>query len=501
MLTFAIMNNRWLITAVCFIACLQAQGQGQRCQPSGNIIRSVSVNDRGEPVITWDAPADLPANATGYIIYDYLDGATCTKEIDRVGLDERSYTHSAAAPLNGSRTYSMAVNTGNINDGDITRQHAFPYLTAKYDSCRYLLDLQWTAYEGWEGVTYNVYGREKGAVSFKLLRSEITVLQYTTEPDDDIPDNVWYEVYVEAVNTANPAVTSTSNRWVIFTETLQRPDYLAIGRLRYAGHQVQLQFAVDPATRLSTFHVMRSNHLVGDYAPVHTFSDKTLQTWTDDDVHAVYYYRLAAENDCRLVAKQGNVLNNMELLMTADNGEWRLSWNKLFNGQSYSLERLDPSPQQLLREAPDTVCTDKIDPANAALSYCYRLESVTKLGGKSETVACADYEPEILMPDAIDPGSTVQNPHTGRQRNRFGPVLFIAPSLYAYRLEIYDHNGARIAAIEKNIADSPLEKSWTGVHTGGGFVPENNYLYQLEVFFINGKTVKKTGNVAVIYGN
>jgi hypothetical protein len=488
------MNNRWIVAVLCCVACLQARAQV--CQTEGNIIRSVSVNANGEPVITWDAPADLPGNATGYIIYDYFGGTQCTNIIATVGLNVHSFPHSAAKPLTGRRAYSIAFDTGIGNKGNITQQHAFPWLAVVYDSCRYSLDLQWTAYEGWERVTYNVYGYERGT-SPKLIASMIGGLQYTHA--NDIPDNVFYEVYVEAVNAADPAAKSASNRVEVFTKTLQRPAHLTIQHLRHADRAVQLQFAIDPATRLSTFHIMRSGHIGGAYAPVHTFSDKTLQTWTDNDVASVYYYRLAAENNCQLTAVQGNVLNNMELLITAKNGAWYLSWNKLFNGQSYSLARLEPSPQQLLLHAADTVYMDRIDVSAAALNYCYQIESVTDLDGKSMTVACADYEPEVLMPDAIDPKSTVQNPQTGRRRNQFGPVLFIAPSSYAYQLEIYDHNGGRIAFIEKNIADSPLEKSWTGINAYGDFVPENMYLYRLEVVFTNGKTVRKTGNVAVIY--
>jgi hypothetical protein len=181
------------------------------------------------------------------------------------------------------------------------------------------------------------------------------------------------------------------------------------------------------------------------------------------------------------------------------NGAWYLSWNKLFNGQSYSLERLKPLPQSLLSHAADSTYTDRIDVSRAVLNYCYQIESVTDIGGKSTTVACADYEPEVLMPDAIDPKSTVQNPQTRRQRNQFGPVLFTDATSYAYQLEIYDRNGARIAFVEKAYADSPLEKSWTGINTQGDFVPENVYLYRVEIFFTNGKTIKKTGNVTVIY--
>jgi hypothetical protein len=480
---------------ICCAACLQARAQV--CQTSGNIIRSVSVNAAGEPVVTWDAPDGLPGNATGYIIYDYVGGGQCTNIIAAVGLDARSFTHAAAKPLTGRRAYSIAVNTGSGDSGDITQQHAFPWLTAVYDSCRYALDLEWTAYEGREDVTYNIYGGVRGAVP-ALLASMISGLQYTYA--GDIPDNVWYEIYVEAVNTADAAAKSASNRVGVFTKTTQRPAYLTIRHLRYGGDKAQLQFAVDPATRLSTFHVLRSGQLNGAYAPVHTFSDKTLRTWTDDGVRPGYYYRLSAENNCRQTAAQGDTVNSMELFITPDNGGWQLSWSRLFNGLSYSLERLEPSPQPLFSDAPDTAYTDRIGPG-AVLDYCYRVASVTNLGGKSETTACAAYEPEILMPDAIDPKSAARNPQTGRQRNQFGPVLFINPSSYAYRLEIYDHNGGRVAAIEKTFADAPLEKSWTGVHTQGDFVPENMYLYHLELSFTNGKTIKKTGNVAVIYEN
>ena len=495
MLTFVIMNRRWIIVLFCGVACLQARAQV--CQTEGELIRSVSVNAAGEPVITWDASADLPAKATKYIIYDYVGIPNCYNEIARVPLTGSSYTHEAAKLLTGSRTYSLAFERGNEEPTPHTQQHAFPWLTAIYDSCRYAINMEWTAYEGWGGgVTYNVYGGKQGT-SPELLASGLAGLQYTHITA--IPDNVYYEVYVEAVNPANPEVKSVSNRAEVFTKTLQRPAYMTVQALRYADAQVQLQFTIDPATRLSTFHVMRSKQFGGAYAPVHTFHDKTLRTYTDSDVQDVYYYRLAAENHCLLTARRGNVMNNIKLLIEGGNGAWYLSWNRLFNGLSYSLTRLEPSPQPLLWEVADTAYTDRIDPDNAALNYCYQVESMTAIGGKSTAVACADYEPEVLMPDAIDPKSMAQNPQTGRQRNQFGPVLFIDPASYAYRLEIYNRNGGRIAFVEKAIADSPLEKSWTGVNAHGDFVPENMYLYRVEIFFTNGKTIKKTGNVAVIY--
>jgi hypothetical protein len=495
------MNNRCAIVLFCCLACLQAQAQAQ-CPLSGNPIRSVSVNSDGKPVIEWDAPANFD-NAIGYIIYEYLGGNVCTDSIGFVYSDApRSYTDErpdTRPDINGSRAYSIAIKKSLEEKGAISEQHAFSWLSAAtYNPCSYTIDLQWTAYVGWESGTYNIYGGVQGT-TLELLATT-AALQFT---HSDVPDNVDYEVYVEAVNADDPSVKSASNRQKLHTKTLQRPKGLPMDSIRFAGNAVELQFAIDNATQLSTFHIMRSSQIDGIYTPVHTFSDKTSRSYTDNDVHAVYYYRLAAENDCQLIAAQGNVLNNIDLRLAVENGVWHLSWNKLVEGRFYSLTRLEPSPKLLLSDAVDvTTCTDRIDP-NAALDYCYQIEASTaeigEEGKKSVTIACATYEPEVLMPDALNPKSTAANPQTGRQRNQFGPVLFIASTLYSYQLEIYDRNGGKVVAIEKTAADSPLEKSWTGLTSRGEFVPENMYLYRLELTFINGKTVVKTGNVAVLY--
>ncbi len=213
----------------------------QVCQTVGNIVRQVSVNDSGQPVLTWDAPDNLPANATGYIIYDYIGGTNCTEEITRVGLTTFSFIHTDAAPLTGPRAYSIAVNT-TIEPEPITRQHAFAYLQASYDSCTYAVSMQWTPYVGWDDeVAYEIYGGVHGETP-ALLAENITAHQYEVA---GVPDDVLFEVYVAAVNRVGER--SLSNRVALRTKTARRPQFLAITSLAFANNTVDLTLAIDPA--------------------------------------------------------------------------------------------------------------------------------------------------------------------------------------------------------------------------------------------------------------
>jgi hypothetical protein len=495
----------YLLLFAC-VACLSGRAQPP-CQTVDGIIRAVSINGSGRPEIVWDTPSPLAADATGYIIYDYLGGAACTSPIDTVDLLTNSYVHTTApVPPVGPRSYTMAVNTL-IEPYPLTQPHAYSFLTAAYDSCTYAIALQWTPYEGWgQPATYNVYGGLQGNPP-ALMAANVGGTSYVIE---NVPDNVAFEVHVVAVHPADPAVQSTSNRVALQTTTSQRPGYMYIRSIDYEENRVSLQFDIDPATKLPDFTLARSTSPDDGYGAIHAFSDAALHSFVDNQAPAVYYYRLTANNYCRLPAAQSNVLNNIGATMEAQNGTWYIAWDTLYGAwASYGLQRLQPLPAVLLANVSATAHSDAIDLSEPELTYCYQIDAYVVdfdilpfpvlPTPRSTTKICGTYRPEIAMPDAIDPKSTLQNPQTGRQRNQFGPVVYAAPATYGYRLEIYSRNGDRMAAIEKKEHDSPLDKSWTGVAANGDFVAEGTYVYHLHVTYANGTSEKRTGTVAVIY--
>ncbi|MDR0668396.1 MAG: gliding motility-associated C-terminal domain-containing protein [Prevotellaceae bacterium] len=475
----------------------------QMCQTQGALIRAVSINAAGYPEITWAFSFTTDATRIGHLVYDYLGGAACSNLIGETDLLTNVYTHTAVPlPLTGPRSYTVAYKTA-TEPGPLTRQHAYSFLQAAYDSCTYAIALQWTPYEGWDGaVTYNVYGGTQGDPPV-LWTTGHTATSYTLV---NVPDNVSYDIYVVAVHPTDASITSASNRVTVETKTAQRPLSMSISSIEYIDDAVTLQFAIDPTTRLSTFHLTRSDRIDGGYIPIHTFSDKTLTTFTDAPVKSRYYYRLTAENYCRIEAVQGNPWQNIPMTMEAREGAWHLTWHAdyLFSWLNimvpppYTLKRLQPQPATLLSQVFDTTYIDAVDLSNAELKYCYRVEGVLGLA-VSATEVCQTYRPQMIMPDAIAPNSVVQNPATGRQRNQFGPIVYANPTTYRYRLEIYTRNGDLIAAIEKKEADLPTDKSWTGMNRNGSPVQEGVYLYNVQLIYTTGQTETHTGAVTVVY--
>jgi hypothetical protein len=124
----------------------------------------------------------------------------------------------------------------------------------------------------------------------------------------------------------------------------------------------------------------------------------------------------------------------------------------------------------------------------------YTYDKVVTTSGK-----CTYGEASVIMPDAVDPLSTVVNPQTGRARNQFGPVINTNSKNYTYRLTILNRNGAVVADIVKNRDDNPLDKSWNGCLKNGERGAEDIYTYHLSVTFEGGQQEIMTGTVAVVY--
>ena len=489
------------ITLIVFLFCIAyLSGFAQVCQTEGKLIREVSVNANGEPVITWNKPTNLPANATGYIVYDYLGTLPdCTLGIDTLtNFNDTVFIDTRNLPLTETRTYCLVINKSTEPE-PLTQQHAFSFLKAEYDSCRYSITLNWTPYVGWdESATYKIYGGIAGD-AFTLLADNISDTTYTII---DVPDNEFYEVYIEAVNMQETSIVSASNRVTLRTTTPQRPEYLNIHTLKYIDSKVSLQFDIDANTELSTFLVTRGEQPDGIFETIHSFSNKTATLYEDNNVETIYYYQLQALNSCDLQVpvKENNVINNLQLSQETRNGQWHLSWSELYdNNPRYNLNRLQPNPAALLSLSTNTVFDDNIDFTEPSLEYCYRVEAVGEKGVKSITEQCNIYEAEILMPNAVNPTSIVLNVVTGRARNQFGPLVYAHSSMYQYQLEIYGKNGDKIASIQKMETDSPLDKSWLGTLSNGNYAPEGMYIYRLKLTFTDGRVVTKTGSVAVVY--
>ncbi len=491
--------KRWLyyIVSIC-TCCVSTIGNAQVCQTYGNIITAVTTDPlTGFQVIQWKDPAALNASAIKYIVYEYLGGAYCTQEITRVPITQHTYT-DPVVPVS-QKKYTIAIDIGTAYPEPITHEHgpAFIY-ECNYDACNYALQLKWNAYVGWaQSPEYRVYASEDGGANWSLKGT----LSSTEFVIANLPDNVNYGVYVEAVNADDTNVRSISNtRWVM-TATQKRPAYIDLTSIDYRNEESLLGFSLDlTADPAFQYIVQRAPSGTADFEQRGQFADKTQTSFRDTDVSTVFDYRLLAVNACNLPVRTSNVLNNIILSMEQEGSNVQLEWTASnIPGATYEIACVSPAVGTL---ATGIVATSVILPipdmmAYPSLELCYRITAGNGAVSSSAT-ACINYLPEIYMPDAVNPYSTVQHPTTLRRRNQFGPVINIHPSTYSYQLEIYSRNGTLVARMNKSLTDDPLEKSWNGTHKNGDIVREDIYTYSLKVTFVSGKTVSKTGTVTVI---
>ncbi|MDR3184893.1 MAG: hypothetical protein LBT49_05755 [Prevotellaceae bacterium] len=477
------------------LLCNVLPARAQECRPEGNLITAVSVitNPDGseQTLITWDTPPGLPADAAGYIIYEYAGPPYCANPVHTIyDRTATSYTRSGFHPGG----YTVAVYRATAPPSSLPQHHVPPVISAAgYDACRYSVSLTWSPYVGWDepDITYNIYVLLDGQRQQLAGRIAGTAFLW-----HDAPDNKTIDFYVQAVRS--DGITGDSPHERVTTATLQRPAAIDLSRLEYAGNEVRLNFHIDPATALTQFEVQRAAD--AGFDTQYTFSDKTLATYAES-AGGAFSYRVAAKNDCGQIARVSDTLQNFMLDMTSQYDAWQLQWTTPASGQPYrfSLYRL-PDAATLVSGTTNNTFVDPVTDLHRrqSLKYCYRLEATTA-HGESVSEACAFYRPRIAMPDAVNPFGTAANLHTGRVRNQFGPITNAHPATYTYRLKIINRNGAKIADITKDLGDNPTEKSWNGCFADGAAVPAEAYTYSLEMQFEGGHSERLTGPVVVLY--
>ena len=494
----------WLLCA----HTLQAQGDG--CQTKDNMIKSVSVVEYSgsyNAFITWNKPDNMPPDANGYIIYEFLGLPYCWQLKAVISsLTVTNYTLPDVAPLG----YTIAVNRP-LEPDPHTHRHrqSMIELPITFDPCTYEAEIHWTPYIGWDAADteYAVLVDVGDTGTYTLLAAGLSATSYVWS---NAPARETIKIKVRAVNKRDNTAVSDSKPETTFFNFPRPPVNIFLSELQDNGGSYSLYFNIDPTTELTDFEVQRATD-DGDFSTVYTFSDKSLSNYTDVAGAGLFRYRIAAKNECGNVVCSSSEVVNIRLDIIQDGSNWQLQWSSARPALivHYTLDRQLPAPANLLLNSTATSYTDPITVvlAESSLQFCYTILGrvirdiewwlappvVTTSGN------CAYCKPTITMPDAVDPLSTVVNPQTGRARNQFGPVISADPRSYSYRLTILNRNAAVVADIVKNPNDSPLDKSWNGYLKNDIQGPEEVYTYHLSVEFEGGYQETITGTVVVVY--
>jgi hypothetical protein len=236
-----------------------------------------------------------------------------------------------------------------------------------------------------------------------------------------------------------------------------------------------------------------------------SYSD-TQDTWETRSKR--YFYRINAYDGCDRLKRVSSFTNSMVLRAFPDDMNIHIEWSKFLVSNPHNLLRYrlyriaykpEPTPPELIYTALNSTDSTFVDNVSGLQGkgylpkFCYYIEAIENLMyvGRLKTsqsrLVCVDIQPEIIMPNAIDPLSIVV--YMKVPRNVFAPRMNFEST---YKLLIYNRNGGLVY--------QGLNSGWNGRMPNGDLAREGAYIYRLEVTMESGRVITKTGSVTVMYG-
>ncbi len=509
--------HRILTFTILFIAagCLaQDDPEPKPIWPTFNLL---TLNPQtGNPTLTWTQPEYNPLypDPTGYIIYKPQGGGGWTP-IDTVDASTFTYTDLNNNGLNSSIRYVIA-SKGPVEPSPLTPPHGSINVTAKYDSCGNKIDISWNHYLGWGNRIehYNVYIGENPDWEQLTLTTTTPGTQNITF-HEVLPNRTYY-IYVEA-KKRDEELYSKSNLTHINTRIAIAPQFMFIDSIIARDKQNEIHFTIDPNTEFRKFKLVRwessdsissiftVKNLFEFTEPSTIYFADTTDSWAARS--RPFYYKINAYNGCNRIKKVSNLSNTIIIRAYSKGNKTTISWEEFYsakdNSIKYNLYRIayrEGVPiSEMIYQAENPIETEYVDDLSifegqSFQSYfCYYVEAHEVLGGgltdrlsRSRTI-CTRVDPDVTMPNAIDPLSTIVR--EGIPRNIFAPTISFESS---YKLIIYSRGGSIV--FEGN------SEGWNGRLPNGQLAPEGTYVYRLEVISESKKIKSKTGTVTVIYG-
>ena len=483
--------------------------------PADNILRhEISRKAYTSPNYYFETPPTASVNMPDTIYEELIPG---------IETQRQTYRIRAANPTDVS----------SITDAYLTMQFA-----GTYNPCANRIDLRWTEYKrlaintatgqideaNTEANTYNqaiqyqVWGHP--GTQYDPAQAQALTTRSPQSQDITLPDpqmnyqlltDTTYQLIVKAY-MPGATDTATSHLLTISTQNRRLLQRFNIDSIISSQGLVNLYFDLDHNTQLDTFALYRSDIPFRPLKWYYRADEVTAYQDRDVAPGQVYNYSLVAFR-CGKPALTSDTASNIRLYATPLGQKAQLIWTDAGYNSTYTLARnLTPT---IIYTGDDSMYIDH----TTADSLCYGPKTYTYTIESHRTTATGNHtysrsEPSritleqiIVLPDAIDPKSTIQQSHSCHcttdctyQRSHFGPIMDLHPNSYQLTIEIFNRAGQRIFGRIKHF-DDPLEKSfhyWDGRYNGA-YVHAGAYAYSLRIEFQNRQPILLRGTVTVAY--
>lgn len=492
--------------------------QNQNCMSSSNLdgglfedlipppipfIQSVSVDTTsGDITVTWDVN---PAEDTyGYIIYNQNSTGFFVDYDTIWGRPNTSYTFSGIS-IEEALSFTVAAFDSCFTDfipptyqtSGKAEVHTLIWLEANINACDELLNLSWTAYEGWSDLTgYSIY--------YKTENSDWVFAGSSNNLNAAIPivPGFSYTVAVQANATSGASSFSPTINLTFTPPGAPEIHYLATATV--TNNDVLIRYFTSIAPNAAKVSLQKYN--IGQEVfeeleeriitqAMETFYDFNAQPNKHSET-----YRLLAIDSCDNPTISTHIGKTIFLEAIPNHArlEVLLQWSKYeqFAGpvSEYRIYRAyDGMPMEIIA----TVATstrnfvDQVgDLLNTPGSFCYVVEAVEGINtfgfaeNSMSNEACALIEPLIYIPNAIIINGI---------NELFMPVISYY-DVNSYELSIMNRWGELIFR-----TNNPNE-GWNGQDGGHNRVNEGTYVYVLRINNGEFTEITKRGHVSVLIG-
>ncbi len=389
------------------------------------------------------------------------------------------------------------------NSTNLREYHSTMFCTAQVSTCPLQINLEWTAYHG-----YNIQVDEYQIIEVTGTNTEqIIQIVNASELHTQIMPNQDEEhrFFVRAVfkDIKGNVQRSTSNMVLTNNNVFKYPKFITPYFISVTPENaVQMAFTVDTNTDFSDYIVQRS---LGDSLHFETIdtvqfavADITplrLELENEFSAETLKYYRIAALDNCGFpimfspaitpVCLHAEEQSDVEhLLQWTTPPLWTNGYNSFRIFRSYdnnAVEEIGTS------DAPNF--TDNLsDNYKIGAHICYYMETSQQIENETVTITsntvCIEKNYRLVVPNAINPNSSIVENRTFQPK-----YAFVSGD---YELQIFDRTGARI------FISHDINVGWDGTMRGNQ-LPAGVYQYKITVKMPNGVNIERLGSVNVVY--
>ena len=367
-------------------------------------------------------------------------------------------------------------------------------LKGTIDTCKNIINLNWTKYVGWtESIKYYYIYKMLNKSNYYVIDS---VSNLTTNYAVKTNTNETVDYYVAAVNSKYLNYRSSSNNVTFLAGNRNSNQDLKINYITLDDN-ININIGFNKNSDLSEIIVLKSNDNQ-NFSIFKNLSKPTLPIniidLTEQGNKRVYYY-LVSKNSCGTYADTTKVSSNILLENLKSMGENKLWWNKYFTWNSgvekyiiYRETRINEAITKPFIQKGVTLDSSYIDNTkNEDLSIeklCYKIVATEKITGYTSTSnsVCIVGGLAAYFPNGIISYSNSEN---------FKPIgVFIDYS--KSKMNIYNRWGSLI----KEIND--LKTGWDLTDLNNNFAETETYIYEANIIGLDGKELNKRGTITII---